>query len=596
MTLTLRACGGTPSPYPARGRTRARQGLAPGSRPGQWSLPCIPLGRSPSPAGDREGMKRHLIVLMAAALPAAAALVPAAAGAAMRSGGPTAAESPRACAAVPVSAPSGTQVLSVTAAAHAGGTVTFAPLLPGYPAPAPITGVPAWCDITVTVTHPGASDNVHIKVSLPQDPARWSGRFQATGGQAYLAGDLADPSTELVSAVKGGYAGAATDAGVGGPIDTTWALNPDGTLNTGLLTDFASRSVHDMAIIGKDVADNFYRRSVTYSYFTGCSTGGRQGYAEAQRYPTDFQGILANAPAIDWNRFEIATLWSQAVFNEEKVAPTTCELNAFTTAVVTACDRLDGVKDGIIDDPQRCTWDARRLIGTTLVCDGQTVTISAAEADAVNKIWDGPRSKSGKKLWYGLPKGADFASIAAPGNPFLVPKLWAQYFVTKNPSFDPAKLTYQSFEKLFNSATRQFDSVIADNSPDLSKFARSGGKLLTWHGQSDQLIPTPGTVAYRQRVDHLYGGTSNVDKFYRLFLLPGVNHCGSTGSTGPVVNPGADLNALVNWVEKAQAPATLPATSLDGETTRDICAYPKVARYTGHGDTASAANYRCVNA
>lgn len=564
--------------------------------PGQCSPPCHSLGRRGPSAGDGVDMKRHLIILMAAAIPVAAALAPAAAGAVTRHSDPIAAAAATTCAAVPVSAPSGTKVVSVTAAAKAGGTITFAPTVPGYPAPDPISDVPAWCDITVTVTHPGAGDNVHIKVSLPQDPAKWSGRFQATGGQAYLAGDIADPSSELVSAVKAGYVGAATDAGVSGAIDATWGLNADGTLNTGLLTNFASRSVHDMAIIGKDVADNFYRRSVTYSYFTGCSTGGRQGYAEAQNYPTDFQGILADAPAIDWNRFEIATLWSQAVFNEEKVAPTTCELDAFNTAVVTACDKLDGVKDGIIDSPQDCKWDARSLVGKKLVCDGQNVTISTADADAINKIWAGPTSTSGKKLWYGLPKGADFASIAAPGNPFLVPKLWAQYFVTKNPSFDATKLTYKSFEQLFNSATRQFDSFIADNSPNLTKFAKSGGKLLTWQGQSDQLIPTPGTVAYRQRVDRLYGGTSKVDNFYRLFLLPGVNHCGNKASIGPLVNPGADLDALVNWVEKAQAPATLPATSADGKTTRNICAYPKAARYTGHGDTASAANYRCITA
>jgi hypothetical protein len=536
-------------------------------------------------------MKRHLLILMAAAVPAVAALGPAAADAVTRHGGPTATTT--VCAAVPVTAPSGTKVVSVTAVARPGGDFTY----PGaFPPHAPILGVPAWCDMDVVVTHPGAGDQVTVKVSLPQDRANWNGRFQATGGSAYLAGDLSDSSIPLISAVKSGYVAAATDAGVGtNSQDASWGLTADGRINTGLLTDFASRSVHDMAVVGKEVTTEFYQRAVHYSYFTGCSTGGRQGYAEAQDYPDDFQGILANAPAVDWNRFEIATLWSQAVFNEEKVAPTKCELDAFNTAAVAACDTLDGVPDGIIDNPQACTWDARRLAGTKVACDGRELTISKALADAVDKIWAGPVSPSGKKLWYGQNKGSSFDFIAKSGQPFNVPAQWAKYFVTKNPSFDATTLTYKSFEQLFASATREFDNVIGDNDPNLSKFARSGGKLLTWHGQSDQLIPTEGTVDYRRHVDAVLGGTEHVDDFYRLFLLPGVDHCGTPlFGTGALVNPDADLNALVTWVEKGHAPATLPTTTPDGKSTRNACGYPMVARYTGHGDTASATNYHCV--
>jgi hypothetical protein len=534
-------------------------------------------------------MRRKLIILIAAAAPVAAALLlPPGADAV------PAASSPTTCASVPVTAPAGTTVTSVTAAARAGGTITF-PANPPYPQTPPITEVPAWCDITVTVTHPGVNDRVTIKVSLPQDRAKWSGRFQATGGSAYSAGDVSDLSVPLISAVKGGYVGAATDAGVGPALQTSWALTPDGQLNTPLLTNFASRSAHDLAVIGKDVTTRFYQRAVRYSYWNGCSTGGRQGYAEAQNYPDDFQGILANAPAIDWNRFEIATLWSQAVYTEQKVAPSPCELAAFNTAAVAACDRLDGVKDGVIDDPQHCSWDARRLVGTKVVCDGKASIISRPLAEAINKIWAGPVSASGRRLWFGQNKGSDFTYLATPNAPFTVPDLWARYFVTKNPAFDSSKLTYASFEKLFRSATRQFDDVIGDRNPDLSAFARSGGKLLTWHGQSDQLIPTQGTVAYRERVDARFGGTATVDDFYRLFLLPGVDHCGSAASTGSLVNPGADLGALVDWVEKGKAPATLPTTSADGARTRNICRYPLVSRPARAGHPAGTAA-RCTAA
>ncbi|WP_433372174.1 tannase/feruloyl esterase family alpha/beta hydrolase [Actinoplanes sp. CA-142083] len=503
-------------------------------------------------------MKRRMIFLMAAVVPAAAALLPATADAATRDSGTPAATT---CAAVPVSAPSGTKVVSVKAVARAGGNFSFPT---AYPPHADITDVPAWCDINVVVSHPGANDTVNIKISLPQNAKNWNGRFQATGGSAYSAGDISDESIALIGAVKDGYAGGATDAGVKGGLDASWGLTADGKVNTGLLTNFASRSIHDLAVIGKDVTNRFYKRAASYSYFTGCSTGGRQGYAEAQNYPADFDGILANAPGIEWNRFEIATLWSQAVFNEEKVAPTDCELTAFNTAAVAACDTLDGVKDGVIDNPQDCKWDARRLVGTKVLCAGAELTITRALADAVNKIWAGPTTTSGKKLWYGQNKGSIFTFIAAYDNPFQVPELWAQYFVTKNPSFDATKLTYKSFEQLFNSAVKQYDGIIADNNPDLSKFAKAGGKLLTWHGQSDQLIPTQGTVDYRKRVEAKFGGGKRVDDFYRVFLLPGVDHCGTAiFSTGGLVNPGADLTALVNWVEKGKAPATLPTATGD---------------------------------
>ncbi|MFD6683049.1 tannase/feruloyl esterase family alpha/beta hydrolase [Micromonospora parva] len=517
-------------------------------------------------------MKQRLMILTAAAVPLAASLLPVAVNAATRDGGPTAATT---CTAVPVSTPSGTRVVSVTAASRAGGDFTF-PSTPGLPQNPPITAVPDWCDISVVVTHPGANDTVTIKVSLPQDAKDWNGRFQATGGSGYSAGDLSELSVPLISAVKGGYVGAATDAGVTTGLDASWGLTAEGKTNTGLLANFASRSVHDMAVIGKDVAKRFYRRAVTYSYFTGCSTGGRQGYAEAQNHPTDFQGILANAPAIEWNRFEIATLWSQAVYNEEKVAPSQCELAAFNTAAVAACDTLDGVRDGVIDNPQDCTWDARRLVGRKVACEGKEITITRAVADAVNKIWAGPVSPVGKKLWYGQNKGSAFNFIANPGAPFQVPDQWAKYFVTKDPSFDSTKLTYQTFTRLFTSATRQYDDIIGTNDPNLSAFAKAGGKLLTWHGQSDQLIPTQGTVDYRKHVNAFFGGNKRVDDFYRLFLLPGVDHCGTPlFSTGPLVNPGADLDALVNWVEKGKAPAALPATSVDGTFTGNIPRYPR---------------------
>ncbi|MFC8796592.1 tannase/feruloyl esterase family alpha/beta hydrolase [Promicromonospora sp. NPDC057138] len=535
-------------------------------------------------------MRKKLLTLTMALAATAAVLVPISAGAAPLQAdraGATPRTSSSACASVAVAAPSGARVVSVTADARAAGTYTF----PATPlgAPAPIADVPDWCDITVTLTHPGADDRVAVKVGLPQDRTLWTGRFQAVGGGGYQAGDFGAP---LVQGVKDGYATASTDAGVKTGLDASWSLTPDGSLNQPLLTNFASRSVHDLAVVGKDVTKKFYATPASYSYWNGCSTGGRQGYAEAQEYPRDFQGILADAPAVSWDRFAVATLWPQVVFHEEGVSPTKCELGAFNTAAVAACDTIDGVRDGIIDNPQACRWDPRELVGTQVDCDGQTVTISAGVADAVRKIWAGPVSADGRKLWYGPNKGADFSWLATPGQPFPVANLWVKNFVERDLDLDTTALSYADFERIFRSSQAQFHDVIGSDDPDLSPFARAGGKLLSWHGQSDQLVPTQGTVDYRQRVERRFGGPARVDNFYRLFLLPGVEHCGG----GPGAQPTGALDALVNWVEKGQAPATLAtsATREDGTVvTRDVCSYPKATRYTG-GDPASASNYHCT--
>ncbi|MFI7610403.1 tannase/feruloyl esterase family alpha/beta hydrolase [Nonomuraea terrae] len=524
-------------------------------------------------------MKR-LIMLVAAVLPLSA-LAPAAADAATRH--------PTVCSPLPVSAPPGAEVESVTATAHAAGTVTF-PGIPPLPTPAPIADVPARCDITVTLTHPEADDHVTIQISLPQDRDDWTGRFQGTGGSAYLAGDFGAP---LITAVKAGYVAAATDAGIGrSPVDVSgWALTADGEVNSPLLKNFASRSVHDMAVVGKDVALRFYGDPVRYAYWNGCSTGGRQGFAEAQDHPRDFQGVLATAPAINWDRFAVATLWPQVVFNEERTYPTPCELEAFNSAAVKACDTRDGVKDGVIADPQDCRWDPRRLIGAKVVCEGRTVTVSAAVADVVRKIWAGPVSPRGEKLWYGPAKGASFGYLAKVGEPFFVADSWVRYFVEQDPRFDTSKLTYRQFARVFQESQRAFNTVIGTDDPDLSAFRDAGGKLLSWHGQADELIPTQGSVDYRERVNWRMGGDQRVDDFYRLFLLPGVTHCGG----GPGPQPADALGALVDWVEKGKAPATLATANADRTVIRDVCRYPRVTRRVGHGDPAAAAGYRCAN-
>ncbi|NUT50404.1 MAG: tannase/feruloyl esterase family alpha/beta hydrolase [Saccharothrix sp.] len=498
-----------------------------------------------------------------------------------------------ACAPVPVPAPAGTRIESVVAEHRAGGTVTF-PATP-FSAPAVITDVPPYCEVTVTLTHDG-TDHVEVAVALPA--TGWTGRLQAVGGSAYTAGDFGAP---LVQAVKDGYVGVTTDAGVPRTLlDTSWALTADGGIDRTLVTNFATRSVHESAVIGKDVTRAFYRRPVTYSYWNGCSTGGRQGYAEAQDHADDFDGVLANAPAVDWTRFAVATLWPQTVMYNEGHFPRTCVLDEFRRAAITACDPRDGVTDGIVDRPDECGFDPRELVGATVLCGGEQVTVTAEDAEVVRRIWAGPTDANGRSLWAGLPKGADFTWLAgtlvdedgaasAPGFPVAVG--WVRTFLAKDPAFDTTTITYERFAELFAQSVREYDEVIGTSDPDLSRFRRAGGKLITFVGADDQLIPPGGTLAYRDRVERRMGGASRVNDFYRLFLAPGVEHCG--GGKGAV--PTNALGALVDWVEHGKAPATLPAATADGGRTRDLCAYPRVSRYRGHGDPAVASSYHCAS-
>ncbi|WP_432840753.1 tannase/feruloyl esterase family alpha/beta hydrolase [Dactylosporangium sp. CA-092794] len=424
-----------------------------------------------------------------------------------------------------------------------------------------VTGVPALCAVTVILSHPPAGDRVRLEMWLPR--TAWNGRFQATGGGAFAAGAF---ERALAPAVRRGYAAASTDAGVptsrsGAPI---WALRRDRTIDEGLLANFAYRSVHDMSRIGERLTTRFYGRPPAYSYFTGCSTGGRQGLVEAQRYPGDFDGILAAAPAISWNRLTLAQFWPQVVMHEAGVYPAACEFAAFDRAAIAACDGDDGAVDGVIGRPETCRFDPGRLVGTTVHCHGRSVRITPVVAGIVRRIWAGPTTGTGRRLWYGLLPGAPFTWLAGTtkppfrarrGAPFPVAADWIRYFLYRRPGFDLSTIGYAGFERLFAESLARYSAVIGSDDPDLSGFRAAGGKMITWHGLADQAVFPQGTVDYRRRVEATMGGAAATDRFFRVFLAPGAGHC--AGGAGPA--PTDPLAALVDWVEHGRAPGTLPA-------------------------------------
>lgn len=486
---------------------------------------------------------------------------------------------PNACSSITAPAIPGARVTGVTGVERHDHTVP-----PGPFNPEPISGLPSFCEVVVTLTHPGADDHVSVKVWLPL--AGWNGRFQGTGGGGFAAGML---DLGLVQPVVTGYAAAATDAGV--PVDpgdpSSWALAENGDE---LLTNFAHRSLHDMTVVGKAVTAAFYGQPAHHSYWNGCSTGGRQGLMEAQRYPHDYDGIVATAPAVHWSKFIVADQWPQIVMQEEDNFPTQCELEAFNTAAVAACDRVDKVADGVIGDPQLCRYDPRKLIGTKIWCEGRELTISRADATVVARIWAGPG------LWQGLQEGTPFSGIAGTvtgedgvttGAPFQISDNWIKYFVTKDPSYDTSAMDRHDFRGVFARSHAEYGRLLDTANPDLRAFRNAGGKMITWHGLADQLIFPGGTTDYRNQVARV---TGRVDDFYRVFLAPGVDHC--WGGPGPI--PMDPLAAVVAWVEEGKAPDTLPATTADGSATRALCRYPLVSRYDGTGDPAKATSYRCA--
>ncbi|MEK7407603.1 MAG: tannase/feruloyl esterase family alpha/beta hydrolase [Acidobacteriota bacterium] len=360
-----------------------------------------------------------------------------------------------------------------------------------------------------------------------------------------------------------GFAAGATDTGhEGGSV--SFAVDANGRLNWMLIRDNAYLGIHEMTVTGKALTEAFYGKPPRYSYFNGCSTGGRQGLMEAQRSPADYEGIHSAAPAINWSKLHIAQMWSQLVVLETRNFLPPCKFAAAQAATVAACDAIDGFKDGVIEDPRRCSYDPKALAGAAAGECGANFALSATD---------------------GMP---------LTGRPFNLTLDWWKYFLTKNPQWDWATLTYAAFEQFWDQSVEQFGAVLGTDSPNLSAFRDRGGKAIVWHGWVDPAIHPEGTIDYYERVQQRMGGPEKTAEFIRLFMAPGVGHCGG----GPGPGPLGPFDALLKWVEEGKAPDTLNAARRDQAgnvvRTRPLCQYPLVARYKGSGSTDDAANFVCA--
>jgi hypothetical protein len=515
-------------------------------------------------------------------------------------------------------------------------------------------GNASYCLVNITVSRlagpqygylPGQKQKIGIAIGLPLSSAdggsggvqgAWNGRIEALGGGGYQG--VIDPVTPATNA---GYVGSNTDTGhtgnpaLGGPLfgaigDGTWALNPDGTLNWGLIKDFAFRGIHEQTIWTKNLVQLYYAMGPKYTYWNGCSTGGRQGHEQAQMFPDDYDGILAGAPAFNWDRFIPAEQWGDIVMNQE--LGTTIpqpQIDAVTAAAVNACqNKFNNTPDGIIQDPRACQYDAKAYVCTSPNTPASCLT--PQQADSVNKIWNGPTAPSwngppaslaslwngspaplaGQRLWFGLEPGTPLELLYGPAfAPFTVSTEWLQYWVYQNPAFNWQTLTEQTFALPFFNSEIKFHGVIGTDNPDLTQFRDHGGKMIIYHGLADPLIFPRGSYNYYNRVESAMGGPTEVQKFYRFFPYPGNGHCGPNNlgplspnpqPNAPYINANDLFNALVNWVEKSQPPGDplYPIIAWNGLNdtgmySRPICKYPDTLAYRG-GPITNASSFTCT--
>jgi hypothetical protein len=538
--------------------------------------------------------------------------------------------------------------------------------------PPPGTGPTAAADVCMvklnvgpgspgTAGAPSTSPGIGIEVWLPTKAA-WEAagqRIHNLGGGGWAGGNQG--STTVI-----GSTSAAARAGLGevsGTTDTghsiggtgAFAMNEDGSINTALWTDFADRSLNQLAWQTKALTIAAYGEPQKLAYWEGCSTGGRQGYKMAQEHPDFYDGYLVGAPAFNWTKFITNELYPQIVYQQDLGAPLTqAQLDFVSGKAVAACNTVGAGSLPYILDPTACNYDPTTdaSVLTTGTCVGGAAAgcVTPTEAAAFNKLWYGqtsdgsvpnPATDSGlgpmlatgnNQLWFGLTRGTNFSVCFAPGSCFgLGASTGAPFSIASDmvaleeqdptlatvvPPFVNATgngadgwqaLTYANMATAYADGVnlQSFFSDINTDNPDLTGARDHGAKIISYHGWNDFLIAPQGSTNYFTRAAAMVGGNTELQKFNRLFMIPGMSHCGGIGTLSPTGGPLADANSvplpatgqffdlLVDWVENGNAPSSVVLNSADMSTSQLVCSYPKKPTYSGTGAVNDAANYSC---
>jgi Tannase and feruloyl esterase len=465
--------------------------------------------------------------------------------------------------------------------------------------------LPPFCRVRVE-SHPSSDSDIKIEVWMPLE--NWNGKLQGHGNGGF-AGEI-DYFTLAIS-MREGYATAATDTGhAASGVDARWALgHPE------KVTDFGYRAIHEMTQDAKLVVKQFYvKHPLQHAYFASCSNGGRQALMEAQRFPGDYDGIIAGAPANYWTHLVTSAIWQmQATLMDSASYIPAAKLPAIAKAVDAACDAQDGTADGIVDDPRKCHFDPSAML---CKADDTNECLSAAQATALKKIYAGPSDANGKQIYPGLLPGAEggqggwglWITGSEPGKSLM--QMFGTGFYS-DMVFEKPDWNFRDANvgEIVKAADAKLAKTLNATDPNLSAFKARGGKLILYHGWNDPAISAINTVNYYQSVVDVMG-QDGFDSFARVYMAPGMQHCGdgvgpdSFGENGPwpnVNDPHQSLQlSLEQWVEKGTAPKEIVATKFSGplssgnvEMTRPLCAYPKFAKYKGSGDENDASNFVC---
>ncbi len=444
------------------------------------------------------------------------------------------------------------------------------------PQPAVLKKLPAFCRVALTLK-PSPDSDIKVEIWLPQ--SGWNGKYQAVGNGAW-AGTIT--YANLSEALLNGYATSGTDTGHNNSGGSFALGHPE------KLIDFAWRSEHEMTLQAKTVIRAFYGADPKLSYWVGCSSGGKQGLKEAQNFPDDYDGIVAGAPVLNWTHRSIEALWVALAALKDPASFIPPEKYALIhQAAIAACDERDGLKDGLISDPEGCHFDPGAL--ECKEGDGAQC-LTRAQVEAVRKIYTPAQNpRTGEQLSPRFEPGSEpgWRAIAGGPGPFGPANDYFKYVVFRNPAWDWRTFDLDRDAAL---ADRVDDNTINATNPDLKRFTAHGGKMILYHGWTDTNITPQATVEYYEKVTAQMGAAAA--QSVRLFMVPGMNHCG--GGEGP--NVFRMTSALEQWVEEGKAPEQVLASHLSGgkvDRTRPLCPYPKTAHYQGTGDPNDAANFVC---
>jgi len=452
-------------------------------------------------------------------------------------------------------------------------TITAAESVPAAAGARGGATVPAHCRVRATI-RPTSDSEIKIEVWMPA--TGWNGKFQGVGNGAWL-GSIT--TNALGPAVQRGYAAASTDTGHEGGSASFALGHPEKVI------DFGHRAVHEMTEKGKAITAAFYDTAARYSYFVGCSAGGKQALKEAQMYPQDYDGVVAGSPGVNWSGRALLSVWvGQAQVQNNLPREKWTILN---NAALAACDAVDTVKDGVIESPRQCKFDPQVVqckAGDAPDC------LTSAQVETARKIY-GPVTNSRTKapIVAGFSPGSELNwATMAGAQPFGPGVDLFKYIVFGDANWDFKTLNWDADLDKTLKASAAMDAM----DPNLKPFFDRGGKIISYHGWADPQISPGSTVDYYDSVIGKMGGASKVQENFRLFMVPGMNHC----SGGLGTDQFDMLTALENWVEKKEAPASIPASRVaQGQTvrTRPLCPYPQVATYKGSGSTDDAANFTC---